>query len=117
MYRVCSRVKTNGNYTNCARMESGSQLYGNKVCDTEFSTIDAAVKYITQNGDKCHIYYICEPYNYAFDKLNVGNPQCDAGENYYVRQRYAYTDKSWTRLSLGSSRPYSKTINKYKNYY
>lgn len=108
MYRICSRIKTNGKYTDCARMESDSKKYGNRVYNNEFSTIDSAVKYIVQNGDKCHIFYICELFNNAFDKMNIGNPNCDAGENYFVRYRIAYIDESWTRLSLHSSRPFVK---------
>ena len=107
MFRICSRVKTNGTYTECAKMDIEIQTYNNTVYADEFNTIDKAVNYIKQFGNKCHIYYVCEPYNHAFDKLNVGKPACDAGNNYYVRQRLSYVNKEWTRITLHSSKLYS----------
>jgi hypothetical protein len=106
MYSVASRIKTNGSYTKCAVMDKEFKAYANKVEDNTFNTINEAIKFITMNGDKSKIYYIYSEYQASYDVNNKNNDKFDAGNNWFVRQRYTYTNKNWTRICLTTSAPY-----------
>jgi hypothetical protein len=106
MYSVASRIKTNGSYTKCAVMDKDFKAYANKVEDNTFNTISNAIKYINMYGEKNKIYYIYSQYQ-RFDVVNKNNDIFDGGNNWVVRQRYAYTNKNWTRICLTTSSPYN----------
>ena len=108
MFRVISRNKTNGSYTNCPRMDEKCTDYGNRVEMKEFDNIDLAVKWIVTKGDKLRIYYIAGKYDHSKDLHNKGDLKFDCGDSWFVRQRYAYTkDRNWERLCLTTSTPHN----------
>lgn len=108
MFAVASRVKTNGSYTTCATMDTNCSNYGNKIEDVAFADVKTAVGFIIANGDKSRMYYICAKYDSAFDAHSRNNKFLDAGNDWFVRQRYSYTNGKWTRICLTTSKPYSK---------
>ena len=101
MYSIMSRNKTNGSYTKCAIMDRENKIYGNKVEDIRFDDLKEAIHFICKKGDKSKIYYICGQYNRATD-----NDMLDAGNGWFVRQRYCYHD-GWKRICLTTSKPYA----------
>jgi len=107
MYVITSRVKTNGSYTKCASTNKDFKNYSNKIEDDNFDNINDAINYITKNGDKSKIYYINSLYNESLDCHNKNNDMLDAGNDWFVRQRYSYIDKKWCRLCLTKPKPYN----------
>jgi hypothetical protein len=111
IFRVISRNKTDGSYTNCPRMDENCTDYGNRVEMKEFDNIDLAIKWIVTKGDKSRIYYIVEKYDHSKDLHHKGDLKFDCGDSWFVRQRYAFTkDRNvgsrWMRLCLTTSTPH-----------
>ena len=106
MYRIVSRIKTNGSYTKCAVTDTECTIYGNKVEPKTYDDIKDAVRFILTTGDKSKIYYICSQYDSKTDLHSRNNDSLDAGNDWFVRQRYCYTNKEWVRICLTTSKPY-----------
>lgn len=108
MYKIVSRLKTNGSYTKCAIMDPDYTSYGNKIEPNTYDKIEDAVNFIVKNGDFSKIYYICSQYDRAKDLYSKNNGHLDAGNDWFVRQRYCYTNKAWVRICLTSPKLYIK---------
>lgn len=111
MYKIISRVKSDGSYTKCAKFDTTFISYSNKVETLDFSNIEDAKKYIFSYGEKHRVYYIIQEYIEAYDKLHIGNDYFDAGNNWFVREKYCFNNK-WTKICTTKSKSYSYSRNK-----
>ena len=116
MFKIISRIKTDGSYNKCAKMDELFTSYGNKIELQDFNTKDGALEYILKNGEKNRVYYIVQEYLESYDKLNIGNDFFDVGNNFYVREKYCFNNNKLIRLCITNSLPYNLNKSKRKFY-
>lgn len=106
-YYICSRLKTNGSYKLCAKMDPLATAYSNKVVNRSFFYLDNARSFISENGEKNRAYFICRKYIGGCDDQLFNNDITNASNEFIAIEKYIYfEDDKWTRMQLFGSKPY-----------
>lgn len=113
MFKIVSRIKTNGNYTLCAKMDYHFSSYGNKIEENEFISLEIAFKWIIEKG---RIYYITSLFERSSDLNSIDNEFLDAGNNYFIRRKYCWDGNEWIRQQLTTKNTYKSKYDNRKKY-
>ena len=108
MFRIASRVKTDGKYIASANMDAACSVYGNRVDEHAFDTVKLAVRYICAHGEHNRVYFVCEEADAAAAKICVEHPTMDAGSGWIARQKWAFTDGEWTRMNFNNRKKWEQ---------